>query len=183
MREISGKYNKAKVFTDVLEDNCVKQIQGLLDLEVFQDVQVRIMPDCHAGSSCVIGFTANLGDKVIPNIVGVDIGCGMLTVELGKIDIDFEKFDKIIHGKVPYGRNVNEGRLMKFPALQQLNCYRFLKNTKVIERAIGSLGGGNHFIEVDADDEYSCAVKPLVRQTGNRLSGPTETANACLLAQ
>ena len=83
MREITGVYNTAKVFTDVLDDACVEQIQGLLDLEVFQNAQVRIMPDCHAGASCVIGFTADLGDKIIPNIVGVDIGCGMLTIELG----------------------------------------------------------------------------------------------------
>lgn len=80
MREIRGNYNTAKVFTDVLDEVCAEQIKGLLDLEVFKDAQVRIMPDCHAGASCVIGFTANLGEKIIPNVVGVDIGCGMLTV-------------------------------------------------------------------------------------------------------
>lgn len=137
MQEINGKYNRAKVYTDVLDDNCIEQIQGLLDLEVFKEAQVRIMPDCHAGSSCVIGFTADLGDKVIPNIVGVDIGCGMLTIELGKIDIDFEKLDKVIHDKVPFGRNVNQGRLMKFSELQEMFCYRDLKDTKAIEKAIG----------------------------------------------
>ena len=168
MREIMGIYNTAKVFTDVLDDACVEQIQGLLDLEVFQDAQVRIMPDCHAGASCVIGFTADLGDKIIPNIVGVDIGCGMLTIELGKIDIDFQRFDEIIHKKVPFGRNVNEGRLMKFPQLQEMFCYRELKDTKSIERAIGSLGGGNHFIEIDVDDEDN---KYLVIHTGSRQLG------------
>lgn len=168
MREITGIYNTAKVFTDVLDDACVEQIRGLLDLEVFQDAQVRIMPDCHAGASCVIGFTADLGDKIIPNIVGVDIGCGMLTVELGKIDIDFPRFDEVIHKKVPFGRNVNEGRLMKFPQLQEMCCYRELKDTKNIERAIGSLGGGNHFIEIDVDDEDN---KYLVIHTGSRQLG------------
>lgn len=76
MIKIAGKYNTAKVFTDVLEDSCLEQIKALLDLEAFSDASVRIMPDCHAGSGCVIGFTADLGDKIIPNIVGVDIGCG-----------------------------------------------------------------------------------------------------------
>jgi len=168
MKEIKGKYNSAKVYTDVLDDKCVLQIQGLLDLEVFQEAQVRIMPDCHAGSSCVIGFTADLGDKVIPNIVGVDIGCGMLTIELGDIEIDFEKLDKVIYEKVPFGRNVNEGRLMKFPKLQELKCYRELKDTKAIERAIGSLGGGNHFIEVDVDED---GCKYLIIHTGSRQLG------------
>ena len=117
MKIVNGIYNEAKVFTDIVDEACVEQIKGLLDLEVFMDAQVRIMPDCHAGASCVIGFTADLGDKVIPNIVGVDIGCGMLTIELGNVDIDFERLDEIIREKIPYGRNVNEGRLMRFPKI------------------------------------------------------------------
>lgn len=168
MREITGTYNTAKVFTDVLDNACVQQIQGLLNLEVFKDARVRIMPDCHAGASCVIGFTADLGDKVIPNIVGVDIGCGMLTVQLGKIDIDYPKLDIIIHEMIPYGRNVNESRLMRFPQLQEMYCYRELKDTKSIERSIGSLGGGNHFIEIDVDEDDN---KYLVIHTGSRQLG------------
>lgn len=168
MREITGQYNSAKVYSDILEDNCIEQIRGLLDLEVFKDAQVRIMPDCHAGASCVIGFTADLGDKIIPNIVGVDIGCGMLTVELGKVTIDYEKLDQIIRAKVPFGRNVNTGRLMKFPELQEMRCYRELKDSKAIERAIGSLGGGNHFIEIDEDEEGN---EYLVIHTGSRQLG------------
>lgn len=168
MREITGKYNTAKVFTDVLDNACVQQIQGLLNLEVFKDARVRIMPDCHAGASCVIGFTADLGDKVIPNIVGVDIGCGMLTVQLGKIDIDYPELDRIIHERIPYGRNVNESRLMCFPQLQEMYCYRELKDTKSIERSIGSLGGGNHFIEIDVDEDDN---KYLVIHTGSRQLG------------
>ena len=168
MREITGTYNTAKVFTDVLDNACVQQIQGLLNLEVFKDTRVRIMPDCHAGASCVIGFTADLGDKVIPNIVGVDIGCGMLTVQLGKIDIDYPELDRIIHERIPYGRNVNESRLMRFPQLQEMYCYRELKDTKSIERSIGSLGGGNHFIEIDVDEDDN---KYLVIHTGSRQLG------------
>lgn len=168
MQEIKGKYNSAKVYTDVLDETCVVQIRGLLDLEVFQDAQVRIMPDCHTGAGCVIGFTADLGDRVIPNIVGIDIGCGILTIELGNIGIDFEKLDRVIHEKVPFGRNVNEGRLKRFPELQELKCYRELKDTKALERAIGSLGGGNHFIEVDADED---GCKYLIIHTGSRQLG------------
>ena len=87
MKVVKGIYNEAKIFTDIVDEACVEQIKGLLDLEVFREAKVRIMPDCHAGASCVIGFTADLGDKVIPNIVGVDIGCGMLTLELGDVEI------------------------------------------------------------------------------------------------
>ena len=168
MEVVEGRYNSAKVFTNVLDENCIDQIKGLLDLEAFREAQVRIMPDCHAGSSCVIGFTADLEDKIIPNIVGVDIGCGMLTVELGKIDIDLPRLDQVIHDKVPCGRNVNEGRLMRFTELQDMRCYRELNDTKAIERAIGSLGGGNHFIEID-EDEDGC--KYLVIHTGSRQLG------------
>ena len=168
MEVVEGRYNSAKVFTNVLDENCIDQIKGLLDLEAFREAQVRIMPDCHAGSSCVIGFTADLGDKIIPNIVGVDIGCGMLTVELGKIDIDLPRLDQVIHDKVPCGRNVNEGRLMRFTELQDMRCYRELNDTKAIERAIGSLGGGNHFIEID-EDEDGCKYRVI--HTGSRQLG------------
>ncbi len=168
MIEIVGKYNSAKVFTDICEDECVTQIRNLLDQEPFHDSRIRIMPDCHAGKSCVIGFTADLGDKIIPNIVGVDIGCGMLTLELGKCSIDFERLDKVIREFVPSGREVNQGRLTRFPKLQDMNCYRQLNDTKKIERAIGSLGGGNHFIEVDKDVDGNYY---LVIHTGSRMLG------------
>ena len=110
MRIVEGKYNSAKVFIDQVEDVCIEQIQGLLNLEAFREAQVRVMPDCHAGKGCVIGFTADLGDRIIPNIVGVDIGCGMLTMELGKADIDFERLDRVIRSFVPSGREVHEER-------------------------------------------------------------------------
>ncbi len=126
------------------------------------------MPDAHAGKGCVIGFTANLSDMVIPNIVGVDIGCGMLTVELGKADIDLEKLDRIIHEHVPAGKNVHDGRIVRFPSLLEAHCYRNLKHSKRLERSIGTLGGGNHFIELDTDNEGN---KYLVIHTGSRNLG------------
>lgn len=168
MKIVKGLYNEAKVFTDTVDSACLEQIRGLLDLEIFQHAKVRIMPDCHAGASCVIGFTADLGEKIIPNIVGVDIGCGMLTVELGKTDIDYGKLDQVVRENIPSGREVHEGRQMRFPKLQEMYCYRQLKDTKAIERAIGTLGGGNHFIEVDADEEDR---KYLVIHTGSRQLG------------
>lgn len=168
MQVIKGENNIAKVYIDNIEENCYNQIKDLLDLEAFKDTKIRIMPDCHAGASCVIGFTAIFGDKIIPNIVGVDIGCGMLTISLSEADIDFEKLDNIIKTKVPSGRNVHEGRIYKFDKLKELHCYRELKDTKRIERSLGTLGGGNHFIEIDQDDEGN---KYLVIHTGSRNLG------------
>ena len=124
MRIVEGKYNSAKVFIDQVEDVCIEQIQGLLNLEAFREAQVRVMPDCHVGKGCVIGFTADLGDRIIPNIVGVDIGCGMLTMELGKADIDFERLDRVIRSFVPSGREVHEERQTCFDRLLEMHCYR-----------------------------------------------------------
>lgn len=157
-----------KIFTDNIEPEAINQIYTLIKQPAFAECKVRIMPDVHAGVGCVIGFTADLGDKVIPNIVGVDIGCGMLTIELGKIDIDFEKLDGAIRKKVPSGRNAHEGRIVRFPELQTLYCYRELKDSKRLERSIGTLGGGNHFIEVDTDED-DC--KYLIIHTGSRNLG------------
>ena len=157
-----------KIFTNNIEQEAVDQIELLLAQDAFKDCKVRIMPDVHAGKGCVIGFTADLGEKVIPNIVGVDIGCGMLCVSLGQTDIDFEKLDNVIRSYVPSGRDVHEGRIIRFDELQELKCYRELRDTKRLERSIGTLGGGNHFIEVDvAEDGY----KYLVIHTGSRNLG------------
>ena len=157
-----------KIFTKNVEQEAVDQIELLLAQDAFKDCKVRIMPDVHAGKGCVIGFTADLGNKVIPNIVGVDIGCGMLCVSLGQIDINFDELDNVIRFYVPSGRNVHEGRIIRFDELQELKCYRELRDTKRLERSIGTLGGGNHFIEVDvAEDGY----KYLVIHTGSRNLG------------
>lgn len=157
-----------KVFTDNIEPEALNQIYTLVKQPAFKDCKVRIMPDVHAGAGCVIGFTADLGDKVIPNIVGVDIGCGMLTIELGKIDIDFQFLDNIIRNKIPSGRNTHDSRMVRFDDLQKLYCYRNLKDSKRLERSIGTLGGGNHFIEIDSDDEGN---KYLIIHTGSRNLG------------
>lgn len=157
-----------KIFTENIEEEALKQINTLLFQDAFKDCKVRIMPDVHAGAGCVIGFTADLGKKVIPNIVGVDIGCGVRVVELGKIDIDFAKLDDVIRQYVPSGRNVHESVIQPFEKMQKMFCYRELHDTKRLERSIGTLGGGNHFIEVDIDDDGN---KYLVIHTGSRNLG------------
>lgn len=157
-----------KIFSDDIEEAASEQINTLVSLDAFKDSKIRIMPDVHAGKGCVIGFTADLGEKVIPNIVGVDIGCGMLTAAFGNIDIDFEKLQNVITEKIPSGKNVHEGRIVRFPELQELYCYRDLRDTKRLERSIGTLGGGNHFIEIDQADNGS---KFLVIHSGSRNLG------------
>lgn len=157
-----------KIFTENIEHEALSQIYTLIKQPAFADCKVRIMPDVHVGAGCVIGFTADLGDKVIPNIVGVDIGCGMLTVELGDIEIDLAALDAAIRKLVPCGRNVHEGRVVKFDAIKRLRCFRELKDTKRLERSIGTLGGGNHFIEIDA---ASNGAKFLVVHSGSRNLG------------
>lgn len=156
-----------KIFTENIEPQALEQIYTLIKQPAFSECKVRIMPDVHAGVGCVIGFTADLGDKVIPNIVGVDIGCGMLTVGLGKIDIDYKKLDETIHKIVPAGMSVNEAVICDFD-LKLLKCFRYLKNVDWIAKSLGSLGGGNHFIEIDADED---GYKYLVIHTGSRNLG------------
>lgn len=168
MITINGTYNTAKIFSDDIEINARTQIEQLCNQEFVSGCQIRIMPDVHAGMGCVIGFTADLGEMVIPNIVGVDIGCGMLTVELGNAEINFKELDQIIRQFVPSGKNVHEGRIARFPDLLNLQCYRALKDTRRLERSIGTLGGGNHFIEIDAGDD---GAKYLIIHTGSRNLG------------
>ena len=158
-----------KIFTKNIDEEALKQINELLDQDAFKDSKVRIMPDVHAGKGCVIGFTGNLGNKVIPNIVGVDIGCGMLCIELGNIELDLEKIDNIIRKYVPSGRNVHEKTQSKFVDLEKLYCLKELKNNNdFLERSLGTLGSGNHFIEID---KYKDNNKYLVIHTGSRNLG------------
>lgn len=157
-----------KIFTENIEKEAIEQINLLLEQDPFKNCKVRIMPDVHAGKGCVIVFTADLGNKVIPNIVGVDIGCGMLCVELGRIDLDLKKLDEVINNCIPAGRNIREHKLLDFEPINELYCLRELKETKKFNRAIGTLGGGNHFIEIDVDDEEN---KYLVIHTGSRNLG------------
>lgn len=157
-----------KVFAKTVEQEALDQIGLLLAQPAFNDCKVRIMPDVHAGKGCVIGFTADLGDKVIPNIVGVDIGCGVRVVELGKTAVDFAALDSIIRNKVPFGRNVHEGRVVQFGQIEELQCFRELKDSPRLHRSIGTLGGGNHYIEVDVDNN---GVLYLNIHTGSRNLG------------
>ena len=166
MFEIKGKVNTALCYAKVVEDEAIEQIRRMCDYEFTEGCQIRIMPDVHSGKGCTIGTTMTIIDKAVPNIVGVDIGCGMYTLNLGKGDIDFEKLDEAAHF-VPSGMNIWEGRQEKFD-LQELRCYRSLKNTKWLERSLGTLGGGNHFIEVD---EAADGTKYLVIHTGSRNLG------------
>ncbi|MDE6051049.1 MAG: RtcB family protein [Paramuribaculum sp.] len=181
--EISIPGHDLKIFTTNIEQSAINQIQRLLDIDVFADKKIRIMPDVHAGAGCVIGFTGDLGDKVIPNIVGVDIGCGMSVVRLGKIDnIDFHAFNNHILTHVPSGHWIREekkgfkqltGEEMEIyreakELVGQLHCYRNLLHTQRIHKSIGSLGGGNHFIELNRDDE---GWVYLVIHTGSRNLG------------
>lgn len=180
MRELDG-YD-VKIFTDNIEKSAVKQIEQLISLDVFADKKIRIMPDVHAGMGCVIGFTGNLGDKVIPNIVGVDIGCGMRVLRLGNVGgIDFHRFNNHILENVPSGRIAREDKHGFKPLSGEemdiyreakelvtgLRCYRDLQRTSYINKSIGTLGGGNHFIEIDHDERDIY----LVIHTGSRYLG------------
>lgn len=166
MFEIKGKVNTAVCYAKVVEDEAIEQIRRMCDYEFTEGSRICIMPDVHAGKGCTIGTTMTIVDKAVPNVVGVDIGCGMYTVELGKTAIDFEKLDEAAHF-VPSGMHIWEGRQERFD-LEELRCYRSLKNTKWLERSLGTLGGGNHFIEVD---EATDGTKYLVIHSGSRNLG------------
>lgn len=158
-----------KIFTENIEQKAKEQIDLLVSLPVFSDCKIRIMPDVHAGAGCVIGFTADLGDRVIPNIVGVDIGCGMNVSEIGYEDIDFDKLDSVIHNYIPSGMQVcdledNYAHLI----IDNLICKNELKNREWLEKSLGTLGGGNHFIEVDVSEN---GMKYLVIHSGSRNLG------------
>ena len=158
-----------KIFTENIEPEALNQIYTLINQPAFSNCKIRIMPDVHAGAGCVIGFTADLGDKVIPNIVGVDIGCGMLTTNLGNIDINFEKLDDVIRRYVPSGKNVHEvENPIVNDIIDKLYCKNELKNKEWLKKSCGTLGGGNHFIEVDTDSNGN---KYLVIHSGSRNIG------------
>lgn len=166
MIEIKGSFNTAICYTNDIEESAYKQIEAVCNEKAFENSKIRIMPDVHAGIGCTIGTTMTVVDKVVPNMVGVDIGCGMYTVYLGKTDIDFERIDAAAHF-IPCGMNVWDRRNERFD-LSVLRCNRSLKNTKRLERSLGTLGGGNHFIEVDEDSEGG---KYLIIHSGSRNLG------------
>lgn len=166
MVEIRGKKNTAICYANVVEDEAIEQIRRMCDYDCTLGSTIRIMPDVHSGKGCTIGTTMTVTDRVVPNVVGVDIGCGMYTVNLGKADIDLALFDVAAHS-IPSGRNVWEGRKEPFD-LTILNCFRELKDTKRLVRSLGTLGGGNHFIEIDVAKD---GTKYLVIHSGSRNLG------------
>lgn len=175
MFELKGKYNECKIFTNNVDEDCVRQLISLLNQESLQDSIIRIMPDAHAGAGCVIGTTMTVTDKVIPNLVGIDIGCGMHTVRLKEKRIELPKLDSIIRKNIPSGGSVhdkfNQHQYARRFDIKRLRCIG-KSNCKVSEDiaacSMGTLGGGNHFIEVDKDEDGNLY---LVVHTGSRRIG------------
>ena len=166
--EIAGKYGVAKVFATVIDDKTIEQIKELMNQKFVKDLSVRIMADCHAGAGCVIGTTMNITNCCVPSLVGVDIGCGMLCVKLGKMDIDLIKLDRFVRKKIPSDNEVYSDIQDMEVVLEDLRCYEFLTNKSRHKKSMGTLGGGNHFIEIDKDDEENLY---LVIHTGSRNLG------------
>ena len=169
MIEIIGLYNSALCFTPALEPTAEAQIRAVCDQEAFAGCKIRIMPDVHAGKGCTIGTTMTIRDKIVPGMVGVDIGCGMETVRLAEKEIDFAALDELIRREIPSGQNIrtDEHPLNGEIDLRQLRCAPYVS----IERAkhsIGTLGGGNHFIEVDRGEQGELY---LVIHSGSRYLG------------
>lgn len=162
-----------KIMTENVDELTKQQCKDIMNTESFKNAQVRIMPDTHAGKGCVIGFTAKDWTSIIPDVVGVDIGCGMLVVELGKIDIDFQKLDETIDRVIPSGRNIHlnqteEDQKTVKAIINKLNTKIHDKDEETVVNSLGTLGGGNHFIEIDEDEEGN---KFLVIHTGSRKLG------------
>ena len=170
MFEIKGKVNTAICYATVVEDMAIEQIRRMCDYELTEGSRIRIMPDVHAGKGCTIGTTMTVTDKVCPNIVGVDIGCGMYTVKLADRELDFEKIDEAAHF-IPSGKDTWKGRTERFD-LTVLRCYRSLKYSTRLERSLGTLGGGNHFIEIDrsSDGTYYLIIHSGSRNLGKQVA-------------
>lgn len=169
MMILNGKYNTAKVYTDVIDESAIAQIITLCNQPMAAGSCIRIMPDVHAGAGCTVGTTMTITDKLIPNLVGVDIGCGMETVRLKEKHIEPEQLDKLIYAKIPSGFAIRETphRYLGKIDLSQLFCYHHI-NVARAECSIGTLGGGNHFIEADKGDDGSIY---LVIHSGSRHLG------------
>ncbi len=156
-----------KIFTENIDGATTNQIYTLMAQPPFASSRVRIMPDAHIGTGCVVGFTATMSDKIIPNVIGVDIGCGMLTVCLGKIYVDLPSLDNFIVNNIPTGARLRD-EYSEVRLIKELRCYDELRSLDRIYRSLGTLGGGNHFIELDKDDEGNIY---LIIHTGSRNLG------------
>lgn len=165
MVKVTGKANEAICFAKIFEDKAKEQIETLCNQSFVSNSKIRIMPDVHAGKGCTIGTTMTIADKVVPNLVGVDIGCGMYVMNIGKEEIDLKKLDKICY-EVPSGKNIWDSKKETFD-ISSLHCYPYLR-TERVEKSIGTLGGGNHFIEVDRGSD---GTQYLIIHTGSRNLG------------
>ena len=174
MIELQGKFASAKVFADTVDTSAITQIITLLNQPYVEGSKVRIMPDVHAGAGCTIGTTMTISDKVCPNLVGVDIGCGMETVKVAEREIDLKRLDDLIYSEIPAGCNIRQTvhDFAKQIDLSELRCAKFIDIDRAL-RSIGTLGGGNHFIEVSMDSNKQIYI---VVHSGSRHLG-VEIAN------
>lgn len=167
MLELRGKFNEAKIFTDVIEGEAISQIIGLLNEPFTENSKIRLMPDVHPGAGCTVGLTMSITDKVVPNLVGVDVGCGVFVGKISEKDVDFKKLDEVIKKYVPSGFEVHKTAQVDTSFLDKLIC----KGSVNIERArlsAGSLGGGNHFCELSVNENGDFY---LLIHTGSRSLG------------
>lgn len=191
MMEVSGKYNTAKIFTDIVEPSAIAQVIELCNQEFVSGETIRLMPDIHTGAGCTVGTTMTITDKVVPNLVGVDIGCGMETAQLQETHIDCEQMDRLIHEKIPSGFAI---RSQTHRYLDKIDLFSLFCKDKVhmlrAEKSLGTLGGGNHFIEADQDDQghiylvvhsgsrhLGVEVAQYYQQEGYRKLNRTDTAS------
>lgn len=164
MFELKGKYNNCKIFTDNVDNETISQLMSLLNQEYVKDLQIRIMPDTHAGAGCTIGTTMTIKDKIVPDLVGVDIGCSVIAAKLEETDIDLKLLDNIIHEYVPSGFSIHDTPIAKS------NIDKIIAPIDIDRayKSIGTLGGGNHFIEANKDSK---GYIWLVVHTGSRHLG------------
>ena len=172
MISVTGTQTEAKVFSNYPQETALEQIQELCNQAFLKDTKIRIMPDYHAGKGCVIGTTIQLKDKVVPNLVGVDVGCGVLTVKLQNKKVDFNRLDHVIRTYVPSGQELHSDETVRlinteFPSVQEFKAKHILTQGKSLY-SLGTLGGGNHFIEVSVDSE---GHHYLTIHTGSRYVG------------
>lgn len=168
MYVIKGRFNEAVVYANNIDSETKTQIKHLLDQEFVKNSIIRIMPDCHAGIGCVIGTTMTITDKIVPNLVGVDIGCGMLTIKLGKIDIIYKNLDNFIRQNIPAGLKVHSKVQPLDVNIKKMKCFDELDRPEYYFQSVGTLGSGNHFIEIGVDDFDN---KYLIIHSGSRHLG------------
>ena len=173
MKTVNGICTSAKIFTDSIEDYALAQVKMMCDNEAFKKSRIRIMPDVHPGKVGTIGFSATVGERILPNVVGIDIGCGVTMAKLKQKKIEYQKLDTVIRENIPAGYAVRKKthRFKDQISLEELNCYRHINLTRA-ESSLGTLGGGNHFIEVDQDEQ---GVLYVLIHTGSRHLGKEVT--------